>query len=171
MGRGCSRYVNLSLSLSLFPLTKTRFHTDDDFFTDRKQEEFHGLMHFPTDNLPSFLEVSEEPDPQNLSPAALQCYCKFKKPKIETTPASSFNNQGDEGENSFIQENSIENKKNTKNSDSEKDGRIGLLEENEHQSLRHSRRTQNKYEDSTFMDQLESYENMFTGDEKEVGLW
>ena len=30
-------------------------------------------MHFPTDNLPSFLEVSEEPDPQNLSPAALQC--------------------------------------------------------------------------------------------------
>ena len=128
-------------------------------------------MHFPTDNLPSFLEVSEEPDPQNLSPAALQCYCKFKKPKIETTPASSFNNQGDEGEDSSF----IEEKSTTKKDNIEDDGRIGLLEENEHQSLRRSRtkreETANKYEDSAFMDRFDSYEKMFTDEKKDEGLW
>ena len=129
-------------------------------------------MHFPTDNLPSFLEVSEDPDPQNLSPAALQCYCKFKKPKIETIPASSFNNQGDEGDSSFIEEKSIENTA-QENNNIDNDGRIGLLEENEHQSLRRSRRQEkiNKYQDNSFTEQLDSYENMFTDDEKDAGLW
>ena len=167
MGRRCSRYV-VEISLELKKTRSRRQHTK----TDRKtQEEFHGLMHFPTDNLPSFLEVSEEPDPQNLSPAALQCYCKFKKPKIETTPASSFNNQGDEGEDSSF----IEEKSTTKKDNIEDDGRIGLLEENEHQSLRRSRtkreETANKYEDSAFMDRFDSYEKMFTDEKKDVGLW
>ncbi len=134
---------------------------------DRKQEEFHGVMHLPS----SFLEVSEDPDPQNLSPGALQCYCKFKKPKIETTPASSFNNQG-EDEDSFLQEDSMEKSSitsTTQQHDSTKE--TALLEENEHQSLRHSSRiTRNKYEDRSFDDQLESYEERFSGEDKE-GLW
>lgn len=43
----------------------------------------------------SFLEAGSQVqgDPQNLAPQALQCYCKFEKPKIETVPASAFNNE------------------------------------------------------------------------------
>jgi hypothetical protein len=52
----------------------------------------------------------ENADPQNLSPDSLQCYCKFKRPKIQTVPASAFNNAGqtlptddDAGETSFLE--------------------------------------------------------------------
>lgn len=59
----------------------------------------------------SFLEVSETPiaDPQNLSPASLQCYCKFKKQPIELTPIdSTFNNKP----NAFLEENVQVDRKN-----------------------------------------------------------
>jgi len=75
----------------------------DDVNTDK----FHGFMHFPMESFPSFLEVGEsssapQPDAQNLSPAALQCYCQFKRPLVETVPASAFNNEG--AEPAFIEE-------------------------------------------------------------------
>lgn len=40
-------------------------------------------------------EGSDSGDPQKLAPESLQCYCKFKKPKITTVPASRFNNLGE----------------------------------------------------------------------------
>lgn len=68
-------------------------------------------------------------DPQSLSPDSMQCYCKFKRPMIQTVPASAFNNAGqtlptdDEGteETSFLE-------KSSKAGSVARMGDLGLLE-------------------------------------------
>eukprot|EP00941_MAST-03F_sp_MAST-3F-sp1_P002262 g2262.t1 len=55
--------------------------------------EESALLHSKSD--PSPENGPDTGNPQDLSPDSLQCYCKFKKPKVQTVPASRFNNAGE----------------------------------------------------------------------------
>lgn len=133
----------------------------------KDDDEFHGIMRFPSSSgsTSSFLEVGEEPDPQDLSPAGLQCYCKFKKPKVETTPASAFNNKEDGEDSSFIQtDQEVSTSGESGRRSASMRGSGSAVDSNALQP------DQNEYSDSFFDDAL-SYQNRFVEDEKKNELW